>query len=403
MNSSAVTESQRKEIWRIFQQAPKPQLHLHLDGSLGFDFIMEAAERLKARKPEEVIFEPNWSPSNEEDLFLWLSKIMAEDVSIHFKAEEADNWRAFNFCNKFLQRTEDLVSATFQLVCRISKEHNVNYLEVRFAPILHTLEGLKEKEVVLAVAEGFEKGVQHLKSLGKDIHGGIILCALRSFPVSDAIDLVKLIAELKSESVLAFDIAGDEGNYPLRNFKEALLLAKQSNINMTLHAGEWSEKLCDTIIDNIQVAVDAGAARIGHGIALRSLEKDSELLCQLKAKNVGVEVNLTSNCTNPRNVANFAEHPLPKMLENEIKIAGLSTDNWLLAGNADIGRAEPTGEFVRAFVDCGVNAEQLMALTKAGYTSGFRSVDTKFVDDAMDTWMREIIPKLNAWKEKNMS
>ena len=402
MSSSTVTESQRKELWNIFQRAPKPQLHLHLDGSLGFNFITKAAERLKARKPDEVIFEQNWSPSNELELFHWLSKIMAEDVSIHFKAEEACNWRAFNFCNKFLQRKEDLVEATFDLVCRISDEHNVNYLEVKFAPILHTNEGLKEKEVVLAVAEGFEKAVNHLKSLGKEFYGGIILCALRSFPVSDAVGLVKLMAELKNEFVIAFDIAGDEGNYPLRGFEEALLLAKQSNINMTLHAGEWNENLCDTIIDNIQVAVDVGAARIGHGVALRSLKKDDKLLCNLKAKNVGVEINLTSNCTDPKNVASFSEHPLPKLLENEIKIAGLSVDNWLLAGNAHIGRAEPTGEFVRAFVDCGVSAEQLMALTKTGYTSGFQSVPTKFVDDAMDIWVKEIIPELNTWKQKNM-
>ncbi|XP_066931233.1 adenosine deaminase-like [Clytia hemisphaerica] len=398
-----VTASQRQELWDIFQKAPKPQLHLHLDGSLSFNFIMKAAKRLQSRKPEEEVFEKNWIPKNEEELFLWLAKITNEDVNSHFKAEECDNWRAFNFCNKFLQTKEDLIEATFDIMHRGHDEHNINYLEIRFAPVLHTLEGLTEEEVIHAVGEGFEKGVQHWKDLGKHVDGGIIICALRSFPVSDAINLVKKMSTIKHERVLAFDIAGDEGNYPLREFKEALQLANECGIDMTLHAGEWSEKLHDSIIDNIKVAVHHGSKRIGHGVALRSVDHTDELMTHLQAKNVFVEVNLTSNVSDPRNVPSFEEHPLPSFLERNIKVAGLNVDNWLLAGNKDIGRAEPTGEFVRAFLDCGVTSKQLSEIAKTGYIAGFRNVSESIIKDAMEIWESEIIPKIDGWKEKHLS
>ena len=147
-DSKIITKAQKHELWTILQKAPKPQLHLHLDGSLPYDFILKSAKRLQIRKPDEVIFEKNWEPKDEEELFQWLAKISSEDVQSHFEAKNCDNWRAFNFCNKFLQTKEDLVEATFDILCRSSVEHNINYLEIRFAPILHKLEGLKEREIV---------------------------------------------------------------------------------------------------------------------------------------------------------------------------------------------------------------------------------------------------------------
>ena len=397
-DSKIITKAQKHELWTILQKAPKPQLHLHLDGSLPYDFILKSAKRLQIRKPDEVIFEKNWEPKDEEELFQWLAKISSEDVQSHFEAKNCDNWRAFNFCNKFLQTKEDLVEATFDILCRSSVEHNINYLEIRFAPILHKLEGLKEREIVHAVIEGFEKGVSHLKGLGRNIDGGLILCALRSFPVSDAIDLVKFMSEMKHDRVLAFDIAGDEGSYPLNGFKEVLELAKQYDIDMTIHAGEWSEKIYDSIIDNLKLAVTVGAKRIGHGLALRSVKDDDEIIMNLQAKKISVEVNITSNVTNPRNVASFKEHPLPMFLKRNIRIAGLNVDNWLLAGNKDIGRAEPTGEYTRAFLDCSVTPQQLSQIVESGYRAAFKKMDEKVVNDSMKIWIEEIIPQMESWK-----
>ena len=402
MKKSKITETQRNKLWKILQQAPKPQLHLHLDGSLSYDFIMKSAKFLESKYPGEIIFEKDWQPENEEELFQWLAKIGSEDIESHFEAKESDNWRAFNFCNKFLQTKENLVDATFDILCRSCIEHNINYIEIRFAPILHKLEGLKEQDVVHAVIEGYEKGISHLKSIGKNIDGGIILCALRSFPVSNAMDLVKLISKIKHERILAFDIAGDEGSYPLENFKEVLQFAQQCNIDMTIHAGEWSEKLCDSIIDNLKLAVAIGVKRIGHGLALRSVKNDDELMLNLQAKNISVEVNLTSNVTNPRNVSCFEKHPLTMFLARDIQIAGLNVDNWLLSGNKDIGRAEPTGEYVKALIDCDVTPEQLFLIAKTGYQAAFKKINEKFVEEAMEIWREEIIPLLENWKKQNL-
>ena len=41
----------------LIDTAPKAQLHLHLDGSLSFEFIMASLKRLKERKKDLVVFD----------------------------------------------------------------------------------------------------------------------------------------------------------------------------------------------------------------------------------------------------------------------------------------------------------------------------------------------------------
>lgn len=105
-------------------------------------------------------------------------------------------------------------------------------VEIRFAPVLHTNKGLSLLEVLESVNEGFNKGKLELKEkYNKELHGGIIVCALRSFGNESAVQTVELIDQFRSQckldcnSVIGFDIAGDEGKYPLKLYEKALQLA----------------------------------------------------------------------------------------------------------------------------------------------------------------------------------
>ena len=58
-----------------------------------------------------------------------------------------------------LQSEENLTMAAYDLVEQVSSE-NVRYLEIRFAPLLHTHQGLSVSQILDAVCLGIEQGMQ---------------------------------------------------------------------------------------------------------------------------------------------------------------------------------------------------------------------------------------------------
>ena len=76
--------------------------------------------------------------------------------------------------------------------------------------------------------------------------------------------------------VVGFDVAGDEGSFPLHESSHTMAAGLAEAVNLgvpvTVHAGEWPEKTVGGVtpsVENVGFAVRAGAKRIGHGIALR--------------------------------------------------------------------------------------------------------------------------------------
>ena len=65
--------------------------------------------------------------------------------------------------------------------------------------------------------------------------------------------------------VCAADLAGAESLYPMSEFMELFKKTKALGMPFTLHAGECGS------VQNILDSVEAGAGRIGHGIAMRGM------------------------------------------------------------------------------------------------------------------------------------
>ncbi|XP_066910316.1 adenosine deaminase-like [Clytia hemisphaerica] len=307
------------------------------------------------------------------------------------KQKQNSNWKVFDFCNQFLQTREDLSSMTYQLVNNLFNDHGVNYIEIRFAPVLHTLKNLTELEAVRAVVEGFKNAVKHFKdNQNVEIKGGIILCILRSYPPKKAFETLDLYSQ--SNDVLAIDVAGDEGSYPLELFKDVLVEARRRQIPITVHAGEWNEHTNATIIDNVNLAADIGVQRIGHGLALRSC--DESIYEEYRLKDISIEVCLTSNCGNKTKCESFAKHPIKKFIRKGLKVSALNVDNLLLSGSLDIGAPDPTNECVRAILDCGLSSRDLLEIIENGYKAGFATIDQSFIENALNKWRTIYLPKI---------
>ena len=147
------------EITREFlHRMPKTDLHVHLDGSLRPKTILELAA-------EQGIELPG-NPQTEEE-FIKVAKIGANHESL------ADYLKAFDITLLVLQTEEALYRAAFELGEDAARE-NVRYIEVRYAPVLHTRSGLSFPVIVEAVAEGLREAKRRY-----GIMSGQIICDYR--------------------------------------------------------------------------------------------------------------------------------------------------------------------------------------------------------------------------------
>lgn len=222
------------DLQNIALQFPKTELHLHLDGSLSEEFILAKSRQYGL----EIEYDSHGGVRNYlHEMKARHRKQCLERGKLN-NAEKNQNWPHFDFMNQFLQSSEDLAEATEDL-CRQLQNQHVWLAEIRFCPSLHTLKGLTEDEVVRAVVKGFQNGKAnssvwrlaiHLHNLlfslaESPFEGGIIVCALRSYDTSHFESMIHLTKQWLGQGVVGFDIAGDEGTYPIQMHLESLQYA----------------------------------------------------------------------------------------------------------------------------------------------------------------------------------
>ncbi|CAN8064045.1 unnamed protein product [Agarophyton chilense] len=347
-----------KRLQRVRQVAsklPKVQLHLHLDGSISESFIEQRAAARAVQLPCEAAQLRN---------FLVASK-MHDVANGAFVQRANSNWSQFDFCNQFLQTTDELTVATRQLVVALV-DRNVWVAEIRFCPLLHMEEGLSADDAVAAVVNGFGQARADAASrLPHGLKGGVILCALRSHDDDKVREVCQLAEKWLHRGVIGLDVAGDERSYPLRLLEKQLHAARCSGVPLTIHAGECTFNGAD---ENIRLALEIGAERIGHGLAL---DNSSDDLCQAM-RSAFLETCVTANCSGGYKIEadRFDLHPIGRLLKRGVKVAAFNCDNMLLSGTVN-NRAHVDEEIVRARVHCKLGWQQIAQVLINGAHASF--------------------------------
>ena len=241
-----------------YSKLPKIELHLHLDCSLSY----EAVKKLVPGTTQSTYNNEYKIAGNCTDLADYIGR-----------AESAI---------RLMQTSENLELVVDDLFQQL-QEDRVLYAEIRFAPLLHTREGLTADEVVKTVSEVTERCVQET-----GIEAGIILCTLRHYSEEESLETVNLVEKyIGSTRVCGFDMAGDEAGYPIDNHVSAFEKARHHQIPCTSHAGEaCGAKSVEETLSRLK------PRRIGHGV--RSLE-DADLIKKLILDDIHLEVCPTSN------------------------------------------------------------------------------------------------------------
>jgi len=136
-------------------------------------------------------------------------------------------------------------------------------------------------------------------------------------------------------------------------------------VHITLHAGELAAGLVEpeALSFHIRASVERGhAERIGHGVDVMNEKDPIGLMREMAAKNVMVEINLTSN----DQILGISgdEHPLPIYMKYGVPVA-ISTDD------EGVARSDMTHEYLRAVEGYRLLYTELKRMTRQSIEHSF--------------------------------
>lgn len=318
--------------FEAFLALPKTDLHVHLDGSLRTATILDLGR-------EQGIVLPADTPEGIEAVV---------GAGRQF-GSLVEYLRGFELTLSVMQTEESLDRVAYELAEDAHRE-NVRYMEVRYAPMLHTQKGLPLTRVVEAVLSGLRRARETY-----GIKSNVILCGIRNISSESSYEMAELAVAYKGRGVVGFDLAGAEANFPAKDHKEAFHLVRQNNINCTIHAGEAYGP--ESIAQAIHVC---GAHRIGHGCRLR---ENGDLLHYVNDHRIPLECCPSSNVQTGA-VKSFETHPLKLYFDLGIRVT-VNTDNRLIT------KTSVSEELYRVHKHMRVPFTDIKQIVVAGFKSAF--------------------------------
>ena len=337
-NSSADRQRPPVVPFEVIRALPKTDLHVHLDGSLRLETILDLAKQEGIELPADDV----------------AGLREAIGCGRHF-GSLVEYLRGFDITLRVMQTEESLERIAFELA-EDAHHENVRYMEVRYAPMLHTRRGLKLTRVVEAVLLGLRRARETY-----GIKANVIVCGIRNISPESSYEMAELAVAYKGRGVVGFDLAGAEADFPAKHHRAAFQLVRDNNINCTIHAGEAYGP--ESIAQAIHVC---GAHRIGHGCRLR---ENGDLLHYVNDHRIPLECCPSSNVQTGA-VRDLRSHPLKLYFDLGLRVT-VNTDNRLITDTT------VSKELYLVHSELGVPFNDIKSLIVAGFKSSFQPFHEK--------------------------
>jgi adenosine deaminase len=310
---------------------PKAELHVHLDGSLRAETMIDLARQARVALP-------SMDPGE-------LRRFMLVDDARNLE----DYLHRFDLTIGLLQTLDAIERVAYEMVEDAARDH-LRYMEVRYCPRLSCREGLTLDEVIAAELRGLARGFEDF-----GVRTGIINCSLRHYEPAVSLELARHSVAWRGRGVVAFDLAGGEAGRPPAVHRAAFDAAAEGCLAITIHAGEAAG--AESIAEAVH---QCHADRIGHGTRLY---EDPVLQAYLRDRRVLLETNITSN-VQTRAVARAAEHPVRRYFDAGLNVT-LCTDNWLMSG------VSLSDEYWTAHTELGFTREEIDRMILNAFEGAF--------------------------------
>lgn len=322
----------------LIQSMPKIDLHCHIDGSFSVDFVKNT---LKIQEDATALKSRLQAPPSCDSLAKYLT--------------------CFDLPIQCMQTSEDITAGILDILKNCAKEQ-VKYIELRFAPTCSVNEQMRYADVYEAAIRGCRLGEETY-----GIYANIIVCAMRHHALADNLAMLHAAMDYLGHGICALDLAGDEKAHGNHEFSELFAEARRLGMPFTIHAGECGSS------ENVRLALEYGARRVGHGIALIH---NKNLMEQCKKKRLGLELCPTSNYQTHA-VAPDEAYPLRTFLDYGLA-ATVNTDN------RTVSNTTLTEEYNLICSRHDIREEDLITMYK-------NSVEISFADDTIKDRLIKLI------------
>jgi aminodeoxyfutalosine deaminase len=269
---------------------PKIELHVHLEGTLRPERLLEIARRNDYPLPVDTV----------------------EDLRRLYEFRDFDHFiEVWILVTNALRHADDFR----QLVVDHAAEaagHGAAYVEAIFSPIERTWRGVGWDEIF----EGYCDGARE----AEEVHGVPVRLTpdiTRGAPVEDAETMVEHAIRYRERGIVGVGLGGEEALFPPEPFAPIFRRAREAGLGSVPHAGEVVGP------SSIWGAIRSlEPARIRHGI--RAVE-DPVLMQEIVDRGIVLDVCPTSNLRTGV-VPSIEEHPLRELVAFGIPCS-ISTDD----------------------------------------------------------------------------
>ncbi|WP_277212574.1 adenosine deaminase [Isoptericola croceus] len=277
---------------------PYAELHLHIEGTLEPELVMELARRNDVTVPYRDV----------------------EELRAAYAFRDLQSFLDLYYANMaVLREPQDFADMTTAYLARAARA-GVRHAEIMFDPQAHLVRGVPLETVV--------EGIGSVLATSEDDHGVstvLIAAFLRDRDEAEALDVLdRLLAAGAPIVGIGLDSA-EVGNPPAK-FARLFTRARAAGLHLVAHAGEEGPAAYVTeALDVLHVE------RIDHGI--HSMDDDA-LVSRLVAEQVPMTVCPLSNVA-LRAVDTVADHPVVAMLERGLNVSVHSDDPAYFGGYLD--------------------------------------------------------------------
>ncbi len=318
-------EAELAELTELLRKLPKAELHRHLPGSYRLQTLLDLAKEYRLDLPTHDL----------EGLRRYAQVQPGTPANLGYILRTVST-----FLRQFFVTRAAIARFAFEMVEDAWRD-GIIHMEIRFSPwVLSVTHGLTFDDVLTGTAQGVAAAQQLYP-----VQTGILLGVTREAGLAVASQLADYaLAVAGTLGVVGVDLAGDEEQYPPRQFADIFQrIRADGRLGITIHAGEAAGP------DSVIAAVESlGAQRIGHGVRVIQDAAATEFV---RARGIILETCPTSNVATGA-VTSLAEHPLQPLLARGVA-ATINTDD---PGWFDITL---TGEYLLALTRLGLTFEDL--------------------------------------------
>ncbi len=315
-----------------YNNIPKTEIHIHLEGAIRTQTIIDVAKASNLKLPAYEVSE------------------LDRHVKVYEQMQNLEAvLNAFGIFQNSITSPEVVERIAWELF-EDSAKQNIKLFEVRFSPDWafhgHNLDWDACLEGLLRAKVRAEKEF--------DMATGYIAITSRDMGAESCVKTVDWAIQHR-DHILGVDLADGELLYPMTDFIKPIRKAKEAGLKVTIHSGE--DTPASAVIDTIN---NFQPDRIGHGI--HSIE-DMKAVELIKEHNITLEVNPWSNyLTN--GVRTIAEHPLKKLFDLGVKVTINSDDPEVLETNLN-------NEYRIAHEVLGMSMDEINICNRFAYEASF--------------------------------